>query len=145
MFWYIMVLPRNTNVKPKKQKMKTQSINKTLQDAFRGDLERRLSVPWEHLEAFVFCRKGRCSMGNNCLRCVKWDDGKGLEVIYQAGIKPAMLHAESILKTTKDLIDIRQICLIVNYLREMDEALTGFQGELGLIDKSEDSESTDEI
>jgi len=84
-------------------------------------------------------------MGNNCLRCVKWDDGKGLEVIYQAGIKPAMLHAESILKTTKDLIDIRQICLIVNYLREMDEALTGFQGELGLIDKSEDSESTDEI
>jgi hypothetical protein len=34
--------------------MKTQSINKTLQDAFRGDSERRLSVPWEHLEAFVF-------------------------------------------------------------------------------------------
>jgi hypothetical protein len=37
-----------------KQKMKIQLINKTLQDAFGGDLERRLSVPWEHLEAFVF-------------------------------------------------------------------------------------------
>jgi hypothetical protein len=79
------------------------------------------------------------SIESDCLKCAKWDGGKGLEVLYRAGIRPAMLQAESVLRTTKDHIEMRQISSIVDYLQEMDEAIVGFQAELGVIEDSEET------
>ena len=79
--------------------------------------------------------------GNNCLKCVKWNSGKGLKVLYQGGIEPAMLQAESIMRGTNDLIIIRQLCSIIDYLHSVDTAIVGFQGELGLIKDDEEEKN----
>ena len=75
------------------------------------------------------------SEGDNCLKCAKWNNGKGLEVLYQSGIYPAILHTESIMKGTSDLMTIRQLDIIVDCLQGVGDAITNFQVELGIIDE----------
>jgi len=75
------------------------------------------------------------SEGDNCLKCAKWNNGKGLEVLYQSGIYPAILHTESIMKDTSDLMTIRQLDIIVDCLQGVGDAITNFQVELGIIDE----------
>ena len=82
-------------------------------------------------------------MENNCLRCVKWNDGKGLEVLYQAGIEPVTTRLESMMRFSNDATEIRGISYILAYLQQMDEAIVGFQVELGLI-KDDEEEKNEE-
>lgn len=78
-------------------------------------------------------------MEANCLKCVKWDDGKGLEVVYQEGIFPAIQIAENVIRYTKDKILMGQMGLLDHYLHEADKAIVGFQGELGLLKDDEET------
>ena len=75
-------------------------------------------------------------METNCLNCAKWVDGKGFEVLYQGGIKPAMNERESIIRFSNDKALVWQICQIIDVLQDMDETVVRFQGELGLLGKN---------